>query len=213
LLIKRSVNFSKIYTWYLTEYCDVYNSLDDAARLIWQVEQQLWCSGLLQSDVKTFAALHQTLLDMSASEGVCNGTFGFTIIGEPNEKDIVLVFEGGIYIGNMHNACSQTLKNTGLVCASPCLYRIFTPTDIDLRGKVLQQRATNIAEKFYMRTNKTVPTKRRNRTADTFKDKLSQLRTIIGNIVPLMSNARNICKAFLVHVLKNNAKAEVPDHK
>lgn len=193
-------------------YCDVYNNIDEAAGIIWKVEQQLWNTSLVQKDVKTFAALHQTLLDMSALEGLCLGTFVLSII-TVDQHDVVVFFESGIYIGIMHNVCIHVLQRAGLVADNPFLYRVYTPSDVELHSINLQRRSANISEMFYSRTERTVPPKRKNRTAETYSDKLNQLRTVVGNIATILASPESdTCKSFLVHVLKNTAKSDVADH-
>jgi hypothetical protein len=196
-------------------YAEVYDRLSDAANIVWQVEGLMSMYGLLPKTVSTFAALHQTLLDMAAGEQVTHGTLYFTIF-EIDDRKILFFHESGCYLGFMHNKCVDVLKKEGVLSEQPLLYRVYSAEDIKKRHDYICQRACSISSKRRVPNTASTSSHVKNRSSQTFKNKLNQLQHQIGNIEQLLSRTETsalFLKQQFVHVLKFNAQVGKVDHR
>jgi len=196
--------------YHVVDYADAYNQVSTAARIVWQIEGNMHMAGLVPKRIPTFAALHQTLLDLGAGELVTQGTFYFTVF-QFNDLEVIYFYESGCYTGFMHNQCVEILKSEGVIGSEPLLYRVYTTRDTKLRCNFLRQRASSISEK--RRASTTASTK--NRSAQTFRKKLGQIQIQLGNIKQLLQNAESqgVMKQQFVKVLKFNAQMDKTDHR
>jgi len=157
--------------------------------------------------------MHQTLLDMSAGDRVCQGTFACTHFAS-NGNDVFYFYESGSYTGFAHNKLVDILRGKSLIKENeqPLLYRIFSAQDRMLRSQYLQQRANSISNK---RSSSSQGRTLKNRGAQVYNNKLIQLQSQISNIrsVSQDPDKSGILKNMFVHTLKYNAHMDSSDHK
>lgn len=98
------------YSMCSTDYCRIIQTNFRAQYYYYPEHYMTLRSAKIEPDLVWCKLMLKHLLLCIRHCWMCHGSFAFFVINVHGENDVILFFESGIFIGNMHSECSQTLR-------------------------------------------------------------------------------------------------------